>query len=88
MTTTALPLHQAADALDALAAGRIPARAELIAGALTLKTLCIRIAPDRDLLDAAAGLETLATGGTLDLDEAGRHRAAKLAEIVRKLATA
>ena len=67
----ALPLHEAAAALDAMAAGCIPDRAELIVGALTLKTLCIRIAPDRDLLDAA-----------------GKHRAAQLAAIVRKLADA
>ena len=33
--------------------------------------------------DAAAGLETLATGGTVELDAAGRERAAKLAALVR-----
>ena len=86
MNTTALPLHEAATVLDALAAGSTPSRAELLAGALALNTLCLSVASDRDLLDAAAGLETLATGGTLDLDEAGRQRAAKLAARVRKLA--
>jgi hypothetical protein len=40
-------------------------------------------ASNRDILDAAAGLNIIATGGTLDLDDAGRHRARELAQAVR-----
>ena len=79
-------MQEAAAALDALATGRVPARAALLSGALSLDTLCNCIVPDRDLMDAAAGLETLVTGRTLDLDAAGRQRAAKLAERVRQVA--
>ena len=80
------PLHQAAEVLDALAAGRVPDRAALLAAALALDTYRRSAeSPSRDVLDAAAGLEVLATGGTLDLDETGRQRAAKLAEVVRSI---
>jgi hypothetical protein len=75
-------LHKAAIALDALAAGETPDRATLLAGALALESLS-RSHPERDVLDAAAGLHALATGGRLSLDEAGRERAGRLAEIVR-----
>lgn len=79
-------LRAAAAALDALATGQVPARADVLAGALALQTHCVREpAPSRDLLDAAAGLETLATGGTLGLDAAGRGRAGSLAALVRQL---
>jgi hypothetical protein len=88
MNTSPLPLHEAAAVLDTLAAGRVPDRAAVLAAALALSTHCNREAhPSRDMLDAAAGLETLATGGTLDLDATGRQRAAKLAQIVREAAT-
>ena len=40
---------------------------------------------DRELLDAAAGLKALATGGVLNLDNAGRQRARTLATYVRSL---
>jgi hypothetical protein len=77
-------LQEAAAVLDTLAAGRVPDRAAVLAAALALSTHCSRTDPSRDMLDAAAGLETLATGGTLDLDATGRQRAAKLAQIVRQ----
>ena len=70
----------AARVLDELAAGIQPDRARLIAAALALDTLIKTTTPSRDLLDAAAGLQILATGGTLDLDDAGRSRARKFAE--------
>jgi hypothetical protein len=78
-------LHQAASVLDELAAGIRPDRARLIAAALALDTLVKTTTPSRDLLDAAAGLQILATGGTLDLDETGRLRARQFAETVRQL---
>jgi hypothetical protein len=61
----------------------VPDRARLLSGALALDTLQQSGQADRDLLDAAAGLETLARGGTLDLDAGGRERAATLAAAVR-----
>ena len=58
MTTPILdPLTNAAEALDALAAGRIPDRLQVLAGALAPTNLLIRVTPDRELLDAAAGLD-------------------------------
>jgi hypothetical protein len=68
-------LHEAAGVLDELAAGIQPDRARLIAAALALDTLIKTTTPSRDLRDAAAGLQILATGGTLDLDKTGRNRA-------------
>lgn len=77
-------LRGAAAVLDALALGRIPDRTALLSAALDLDTYCHGIDASRDLLDAAAALETLATGGTLDLDATGRQRAMKLAKVVRQ----
>ena len=77
-------LRDAAAVLDALALGRIPDRSALLSAALDLDTYCHGIDASRDLLDAAAALETLATGGTLDLDATGRQRAMKLAKVVRQ----
>jgi len=62
--------------------------ASSLARALASNTLCSRIAPHYDVMDAAAGLEILATGGTLDLDGAGWQRAAQPAAIVRVRAAA
>ena len=76
-------LQDAAAVLDALALGRIPDRTALLSAAIDLNTYCRCTNADRDTLDAAAGLETLATGGTLDLDATGRQRVRKLAQIVR-----
>jgi hypothetical protein len=73
-------LEEAALVLDApFAAGEAPDRARVIVGALALDTLAAWDGADRDLRDAAAGLQTLACGGSLDLDEAGRRRARQLA---------
>jgi Peptidase S24-like len=81
-------LQEAASVLDELAAGVQPDRARLIAAAMALDTLTKTTTPSRDVLDAAAGLEILATGGTLDLDEIGRSRARQFAEVVRQLMAA
>ena len=56
------------------------------AGALALDTLCRKVVVDRDILEAAAGLQMLAEGHAPDLDAAGRARAADLAAAVRKAA--
>ncbi len=53
---------------------------------LALDTLTRITRASRDIIDAAAGLNTLATGGALDLDEAGRRRARHLAAAVRAIA--
>ena len=50
-------------------------------------TPCRRGALERDLQDAALGLERLATQGAWELDGAGRVRAAELAVRVRLLAS-
>ena len=82
MTTT---LKSVAAVFDDLAAGVIPERTALLTAALALNTHCLSSdSPSRDMLDAAAGLEILATGGTLDLDDAGRARVARLAQLVRQ----
>jgi hypothetical protein len=80
-------LLDAAEALEALAAGHLPERTTaLLVAAQRLDSLCTCGTADRELLDAAAGLKTLAMGGALALDDAGRKRAAALAAHVRKLA--
>ena len=56
-------------------------------GALALDTLRRAGGADRNMLDAAAALEAVATGSALDLDETGRARAAALAAAVRALAS-
>ncbi len=77
-------LEAAIEALDLLAAGKpVPRTSALIADAVILDTLAAAQG-NRDLHDAAAGLRTVATGGTLDLDESGRARAAVLAAAVRR----
>jgi hypothetical protein len=82
-----MALLDAAVALDDLAAGRAPDRARLLAGVLALDTLRRAGGADRDMLDAAAALEAIATGGALDLNETGRARAGRLAAAVRALAS-
>jgi hypothetical protein len=77
-------LKDAAEALDALAAGLEPDRVSVVVGALALEALAWT-APGCDILDAAAGLACIATGGELDLDDAGRRRARHLAAAVRAL---
>jgi hypothetical protein len=83
---SATGLEDAALVLDALAAGEVPDRALVICGALALDTLVQWTLPGRDLLDAAAGLNIIATGGNLDLDAVGRLRARELAGAVRERA--
>jgi len=80
-----MTLLAAAAALDALASGLEPKRGDVISGALVLQTLVRRGEGDRDVQDAALGLEAVATGRPLDLDQAGRARAAELARKVREL---
>lgn len=77
-------LIDAAEVLDAQAAGVTPDRLQVLSGALALSTLCMRGASDRELIDAAAGLDALATGRKLDLNDEGRARAAQLAARVRR----
>ncbi|MFE0758757.1 hypothetical protein ACFW16_32670 [Inquilinus sp. NPDC058860] len=79
-------LLDAASVLDDQASGREADRARILSGALALDTLCREGTTDRDILDAAAGLQLLAAGGSLDLDESGRVRAARLAAAVRTAA--
>lgn len=81
-----MSLFDAVHCLEELAAGRVPTGARLTAGALALDTLKLSGTTDRLVLDAGAGLEMLATGRKLDLDEAGRARAGEMATAVRKLA--
>jgi hypothetical protein len=80
-------LADAAAVLDDLAAGLTPNRAQLLIGAVALDTLQLTLrrsgVTDLDIFDAAVGLTTLRTGGTLDLDDKGRARAAVLAAAVR-----
>jgi hypothetical protein len=86
MTTNGL--LDAASVLEDQAAGRVPDRARVLSGALALDTLRGEGVADRDILDAAVGIQLLATGRGLELDEIGRARAAHLAEVVRKAADA
>lgn len=79
-----MSLQDALDVLSDLADARpIDDRRRLICSTLALSTLTWTC-DNRDLADAAIGLEILATGGTLDLDEQGRKRAAFLATAVQK----
>jgi hypothetical protein len=84
MTVPNPDLKMAASVLERLAAGRTPDRTDVLNAALILSTYCQRHAASRELLDAAAGLERLATGEVLDLDATGRQRALTLAQIVRQ----
>ena len=85
MNTTGLV--DAASVLDDIATGRTPDRVRLLAGALALDTLRRAGGADRNMLDAAATLEEVATGGAVDPDETGRARAGALAAAVRALAS-
>ena len=79
-------LADAVYALAELAAGRTPERSRLLAGALALDSLVQHGKPDRDLLDAAAGLNAFATGERPELDDRGRARAGHLATVVQRRA--
>ncbi len=80
-----MSLQDAVEVLNSQAEGVTVGRSQLISAALSLRA-ATRDTSDRDLLDAAAGLECLATGGELDLNEAGRRRAGQLAKKVAALA--
>lgn len=77
-------LETAAQVLDALATARVPDRWQVFTGALALLNVMLRGPCDRDLLDAAAGMDALATGTQLPLNDDGRARAATLAARVRR----
>ena len=80
-----MSLFDAAYCLDELSVGRTPDQARLCAGALALRTRRLMGTANQNLLDAGAGLEALASGGTR-LSEHGQARAAVLAALVRKAA--
>ena len=86
MESLALSLQDVAAVLDALGASQPLNRSDVLNAALTLSTYCQRQDVTEDMLDAAKGLEIMATGGTLDLDEVGQRRAMALAQIVRQAA--
>jgi|GEM_PF-5534953 hypothetical protein len=78
-----MSLQDAVDVLNDLAHARsVDDRRRLIRGALAVNSLTWTC-DDRDLTDAAIGLEILAKGRKLDLDEQGRKRAALLATAVQ-----
>ncbi|MGO4328190.1 hypothetical protein AB4Z48_27525 [Cupriavidus sp. 2TAF22] len=78
-------LIDAAEVLEDLAAGLQPDHGRLAAGAHALGAMHADHPSWRDMTDAAFGLQALAAGGALDLDQKGRARAARLAEVVRSL---
>lgn len=81
-----MTLLDAAYALDELAAGRIPDRTRLAAGARALDGVRMTETPiDRALLDAANELHLVLGGATLDLTKNGRARAAAWAEATRRM---
>ena len=81
-----MSLLDAAYCLDELSVGRIPDRDRLLAGAAALHSRRLMDTTNQNLLDAAAGLEALASGGKFDLSDHGQARAAVLAALVRKAA--
>lgn len=78
----------AASVLDDVAAGRPTEKMQCLCGAMALTTYIVSNPGqfDRDIYDARGGLDSLATGRPLDLNDAGRRRAAHLADCVRHLA--
>ncbi|MNN28014.1 hypothetical protein D3C81_1415690 [compost metagenome] len=78
-------LVAAASALEALAAGNVPAAAQVAAGAAALEKIHTDYPGWRDVGDALFGLKALASGCAMDLDANGRQRAGRLADVVRSL---
>ncbi|MBP0632500.1 MULTISPECIES: hypothetical protein [unclassified Cupriavidus] len=78
-------LLDAASALEDLAAGNVPAAAQVAAGAAALEKIHADYPGWRDVGDALFGLKALASGSGMDLDANGRQRAGRLADIVRSL---
>ncbi|MGT2429059.1 hypothetical protein ACU4HD_10780 [Cupriavidus basilensis] len=64
-------LLDAAAVLEDLAAGLQPDRNRLVAGAQALETMHADHPSWRDMTDASFGLQALAAGGALDLDQKG-----------------
>jgi hypothetical protein len=81
-------LADAACALDAMAAGNNPNRAELMSGALALNMIIDPRTASTDLQLAASGSDIQASYGAVYLNEVGRRHAGKLAEAVRELLAA
>ena len=80
-----MSLQDAVDVLSDQAAGRlVQSRSQLISAALALETAGLNTT-SRDILDAAVGLNLLARGGDLLLDQKGQERAAHLAMVVAAL---
>ena len=78
-------LIDAASALEDLAAGNVPAAAQVAAGAAALEKIHADYPGWRDVSDALFGLKALASGCGMDLDANGRQRAGRLAGVVRSL---
>ncbi|WP_420994164.1 hypothetical protein ACKI2N_009410 [Cupriavidus sp. 30B13] len=78
-------LLDAAQVLEDLAAGLQPDGKRLAAGARALCAMHADHPSWRDMTDAAFALEALAGGSALGLDQKGRARAGRLAEVVRSL---
>ncbi|MGH8143603.1 MAG: hypothetical protein ACREU2_13940 [Steroidobacteraceae bacterium] len=74
--------------LDALAAGVVRDRTALRGTARTLNGFCIQGITGCELTDTVSVLEAMATGETIVLDEVERRKAAKLAALLRALASA
>ena len=81
-------LGAAATALDALARGARPSAVHAFPGYQAIEWWIDSVPQEhrRDLLDAAAGLKSLALGEPLELDQDGLERAGRLAELVRRIA--
>ncbi|AGW93610.1 MULTISPECIES: hypothetical protein [Cupriavidus] len=78
-------LVDAAMALEDLAAGNMPAAAQVAAGAAALEKIHADYPAWRDVGDALFGLKAIASGCGMELDAKGRQRAERLADIVRSL---
>jgi hypothetical protein len=78
-----MSLLDAANALDALAAGRVPDRTPVMAGALALDRLS---RDDRDLVEARIALQLLTVSGPFESNQIGCGKAALLAAAVRRIA--
>jgi hypothetical protein len=81
-------LADAASALDTMAAGIKPKRAELMSGAMALNMIIDPKTASIDLQLAALGLDIQASYGAVYFNEVGRRHAGKLAEAVRELLAA
>ncbi|WP_454753005.1 hypothetical protein [Cupriavidus necator] len=78
-------LVDAAMALEDLAAGNMPAAAQVAAGVAALEKIHADYPAWRDVGDALFGLKAIASGCGMELDAKGRQRAERLADIVRSL---